>query len=401
MPRSSRRSYSRRGSIAVARSRTFSLGDPQKASWPTRRRRRSARDIRSELGMRSLAIARASAAASPPMRRNSSRMRGAYSSQWPSASIIGWFRRERSFRAAVGPSGSIVTSRHAQSGLMIPDFPDRATSGSSAGRALLPAMEDLRRRHRRNELVAPAGFETRVPRPGATRDRDLSRECPSRSGKPRAHLLGEGGHLLHELVAIGGEEFENQVSNAAVRQLDDLIDQGSSLAREHPSAVGRSRHTLARPKDAHSLRSVMVGGSVRPRTLERRVSSARPARSSSGERLIGCQAAPNWTVRRSAALLCPLTQIGGYGFCSGLGSKTSPLNCVYLPVNDGSRLVQSSRRTLEVTSSVALAVAASTTTPPTKGRSSVSGLRSRATVLPIEEKVGSRQIGGEREQAER
>ncbi len=181
----------------------------------------------------------------------------------------------------------------------------------------------------------------------------------------------------------------------------NLIDQGSSLAGEHPSAVGRSRHTLARPKDAHSLRSVMVGGSVRPRTLERRVSSARPARSSSGERLIGCQAAPSWTVRRSAALLCPPTQIGGYGFCSGLGSKTSPLNCVYLPVNDGSRLVQSSRRTLEVTSSVALAVAASTTTPPTKGRSSVSGLRSRATVLPIEEKVGSRQIGGEREQAER
>src|SRR5205823_11491503 len=63
----------------------------------------------------------------------------------------------------------------------------------------------------------------------------------------------------------------------------NLIDQGSSLAGEHPSAVGRSRHTLARPKDAHSLRSVMVGGSVRPRTLERRVSSARPARSSSGE----------------------------------------------------------------------------------------------------------------------
>src|SRR5438034_2253934 len=131
--------------------------------------------------------------------------------------------------------------------------PDRATSGSSAGRALLPAMEDLRRRHRRNELVAPAGFETRVPRPGATRDRDLSRECPSRSGKSRAHLLGEGGHLLHELVAIGGEEFENQVSNAAVRQLDDLIDQGSSLAGEHPSTVGRSRHTLARPKDARVI----------------------------------------------------------------------------------------------------------------------------------------------------
>src|SRR5438309_2009853 len=89
-----------------------------------------------------------------------------------------------------------------------------------------------------------------MPCPGATRDHDRSRECPSRSGKPRAHLLGEGGHLLHELVAIGGEEFENQVSNAAVRQLDELIDQGSSLAGEHPSTVGRSRHALARPKAA-------------------------------------------------------------------------------------------------------------------------------------------------------
>jgi hypothetical protein len=54
-------------------------------------------------------------------------------------------------------------------------------------------------------------------------------------------------------VAIGGEEFENQVSNAAARQLNDLIDQGSSLAGEHPSTVGRSRHTLARPKDAHVI----------------------------------------------------------------------------------------------------------------------------------------------------
>ena len=91
----------RRGSIAVARSSTFSLGEDQNASWPTRRRRRSAKDIPSEFGMRRLAIARASTAASPPMRRNSSRMIGAYSSQWPSASMIGWLRRERSFRASV------------------------------------------------------------------------------------------------------------------------------------------------------------------------------------------------------------------------------------------------------------------------------------------------------------
>src|SRR4029453_14481159 len=52
MPRSSSRSYMRRGSMAVARSSTFSLGDDQKASWPTRRRVRSATVILSEPGTR-------------------------------------------------------------------------------------------------------------------------------------------------------------------------------------------------------------------------------------------------------------------------------------------------------------------------------------------------------------
>ena len=90
-----------RGSIAVARSSVFLVGRNQKASWPIRRRRRSATDIPSEVGIRWLARASASTAASPPMRRNSSRMSGAYSSQWPSASMIGWFRLARSFRASV------------------------------------------------------------------------------------------------------------------------------------------------------------------------------------------------------------------------------------------------------------------------------------------------------------
>ena len=77
------------GSIAVARSSTFSLGDDQNASMPTRFRARSATDILSELGTRALARSNASAAASPPMRLNSSRMTGPYSIQWPSASTIG------------------------------------------------------------------------------------------------------------------------------------------------------------------------------------------------------------------------------------------------------------------------------------------------------------------------
>ncbi len=35
--------------------------------------------------------------------------------------------------------------------------------------------------------------------------------------------------------------------------------------------------------------------------------------------------------------------MGGCGFCTGLGSKCNPLNCVYLPAKDGAGLVQSSR----------------------------------------------------------
>src|SRR5688500_14446835 len=99
MPRSASRSYMRRGSIAVARSRTFSHGDDQNASWPTRRRLRSATDIFSAFGTRWLANSHASTAASPPMRRNSSPMTGPYSSQWPSASMIGWPRRARTWVA--------------------------------------------------------------------------------------------------------------------------------------------------------------------------------------------------------------------------------------------------------------------------------------------------------------
>jgi len=87
--------------MAVARSSVFLVGRNQNASWPIRRRRRSATDMPSELGMRTLAMSNASTAASPPMRRNSSRMCGANSAQCPSASMIGWLKRDRSFRASV------------------------------------------------------------------------------------------------------------------------------------------------------------------------------------------------------------------------------------------------------------------------------------------------------------
>src|SRR5215813_3949098 len=100
-PRSSSRSYSSCGIIAVARSSVFLVGRNQKASWPIRRRRRSATDMLSEFGMRALAMSSASTAVSPPMRRNSWRMSGLNSAQCPSASMIGCFRRPRICRASV------------------------------------------------------------------------------------------------------------------------------------------------------------------------------------------------------------------------------------------------------------------------------------------------------------
>src|SRR5262249_38490831 len=106
MPRSSSRSYIRRGNIAVARSTTFSLGDDQKPSMPTRLRRRSASDILSALGIRELARASPSTAASPAIFRNCSRITGRYSSQWPSASTTGWFKWAWSSRAVMDETSS-------------------------------------------------------------------------------------------------------------------------------------------------------------------------------------------------------------------------------------------------------------------------------------------------------
>jgi DNA polymerase III alpha subunit len=87
-------------SLELAARCTFSLGEPQNVSIPTRRRRRSASDILSTFGTTELLSWSASTAASPPIFRNSSRMTGWYSIQWPSASMTGWLRRLRTFRAS-------------------------------------------------------------------------------------------------------------------------------------------------------------------------------------------------------------------------------------------------------------------------------------------------------------
>ena len=58
----------------------------------------------------------------------------------------------------------------------------------------------------------------------------------------------------------------------------------------------------------------------------------------------GCQASPSRAARLMAGLLCPPIQMGGYGFCTGLGRKVMSEKLTYLPSNLGSSLVQSSMK---------------------------------------------------------
>ena len=169
--------------------------------------------------------------------------------------------------------------------------------------------------------------------------------------------------------------------DATAGQLRDLIDQRGRLTGQHPPGVSGGRRALAGPQDTDIVAQRERRRRARPRAWQSRASSAWPARSSAGGRLIGCHAAPNSHVRRSAARLWPPTQIGGCGFCTGLGSKVSPLNCVYVPANDGARAVHSSciarrcssvigPRSAKGTPSIALSAATqpapmpSTTRPP-------------------------------------
>src|SRR3989442_5531354 len=62
------------------------------------------------------------------------------------------------------------------------------------------------------------------------------------------HALGEDGHLRVELAAVGSEELEDQVLDAARGQLTDLLDQGGRLAREHAPAMRGHWRALAGPQ---------------------------------------------------------------------------------------------------------------------------------------------------------
>ena len=57
---------------------------------------------------------------------------------------------------------------------------------------------------------------------------------------------------------------------------------------------------------------------------------------------MGYQPLPSWAARRMAGRLSPPTQMGGWGFCTGLGKKDMLEKLQYSPWKDGLSLVHSS-----------------------------------------------------------
>src|SRR4029450_10293025 len=211
-----------RGSIAVARSSTFSQVDDQKASWPTRRCVRSSRVILSEFGTRWLAMARPSTAAPPPMRRNSSFMTGPYSIQCPSASMTGWLRRSWRERAVMWPL-VVMTAPPGRSALRSVGTPGppppRGPGGVKRGRpgAALPP---------RGGTAPPSRHACGARRPTSARNtgpRGMAQRLPPWKLVPR------GGHAmaLKELLVI----VDNDTGCRS------RLDVAFALAAEHGARV--------------------------------------------------------------------------------------------------------------------------------------------------------------------
>src|SRR5437763_3295125 len=115
-PISSRRSYNRRGNTAVAKSRVFFAGWAQNASWLIRRRRRSSTDIARTPRVPPPTAVQPRTALSPPTLRSCSVKTGPYSIQWPSASIIGWSRRDL---ICAGVRLALMDTSHYQTAILL------------------------------------------------------------------------------------------------------------------------------------------------------------------------------------------------------------------------------------------------------------------------------------------
>ena len=143
---------------------------------------------------------------------------------------------------------------------------------------------------------------------------------------------------------------------------------------QHPLevvAAERRAHVAGRPSRLYSARPVHDG--LRALGEERVVQSeaegeldrartARPALSAAaaagraaslnwaGVFDVACQPSPSVTTRRKAPGLSPPTQIGGCGFCTGLGAKPMSRKRKNSPSKDGVRAVHSSLKTRRISS---------------------------------------------------
>src|SRR2546427_6191207 len=138
--------------------------------------------------------------------------------------------------------------------------PSRVMSTSAASRsATWPSIVTTRRRSvgttdsARRRAAPPRRTCPSAPPPSAQRTApgsDTARGWVTGSPERGPHALGEDSHLRVELAAVGGEELEDQVLDAARGQLADLLDQGGRLAREHAPAMRGRWRALARLQHA-------------------------------------------------------------------------------------------------------------------------------------------------------
>jgi hypothetical protein len=131
-------------------------------------------------------------------------------------------------------------------------------------------------------------------------------------------------------VTVGGQELQHEVLDATAGQLRDLIDQRGGLTGQYPPGVSGRRRILSGLADSDGVAQRERGHRGTAASLAE-PSQLGLAGAQLGRRAIDRMPRAELDVRRSAARLWPPTQIGGCGFCTGLGSKVSPLNCVYVP----------------------------------------------------------------------
>ena len=115
--------------------------------------------------------------------------------------------------------------------------------------------------------------------------------------------------------------------------------------RRRPACPWRAARRAAR--SAATARWCRSGG---PPCRPRRAGASRASRNSAGVLEVACQPSPSVTTRRKAPGLSPPTQIGGCGFCTGLGAKPMSRKRKNSPSNEGLSSDHSALKTFRISS---------------------------------------------------